>query len=83
MVVIDYKDNKKKCEVFVVPRNSQALLGMPDTAALNIININIDSIEAASMQKENCNTNIDDTKKTNIRQETHVVKESLQTWMKI
>ena len=34
MVIINYKDNKKKCEFFVVPRNGQALLGMPDTAAL-------------------------------------------------
>ena len=35
---------------------------MPDMAALKIINVNIDSIEAASMQKENCNTNIEDAK---------------------
>ena len=45
--------------VFVVPRNGQALLGMPDTVALKIININIDSIQAA---KEECNTNIGDDK---------------------
>ena len=49
---------------------------MPDTAALNIINVNIDSIVAASTWKENCNTNLGDTKKPDIRQETHVVKES-------
>ena len=38
---------------FVVSGNGQALLGMPDMAALNIINLNIDSI-----QKEigNCKT---------------------------
>ena len=65
MVIINYKDNKKKCEFFVVPRNGQALLGKPDTAALNIINVNIDSIEVASTQKENCNTNISDAKKPN------------------
>ena len=29
----------------VVPGNGQALLGMPDTVALNIINLNIDSIQ--------------------------------------
>ena len=52
------------------------LLGMPDMAALNIINVNIDSIEAANMWKENCNTNISDAKKTNNKQETHGVKES-------
>ena len=34
VVIINYKDNKKKCEFFVVPRNGQALLGMPDTVAL-------------------------------------------------
>ena len=49
---------------------------MPDTAAINIININIDSIQAASMWKEKFNTNIDDAKKPNIRQETHVLKKS-------
>ena len=49
---------------FVVPGNSQALLGMPDKVVLNIINLNIDSI-----QKEirNC--------KTNRGQEMHVVAE--------
>ena len=50
MVIIDYEDKKRKCQFFVVPRNGQALLGMPGTAALNIINQNIGSIEAASMQ---------------------------------
>ena len=49
---------------------------MPDTAALKIININIDSIKAASMLRENCNTNIEDAKKADVRQETHVGKES-------
>ena len=43
---------------FVVPRNGQVLLGKPDTAALKIININIDSIQAA---EEECNKNINDT----------------------
>ena len=76
MVIINYKDNKKKFEFFLVPRNGQALLGMPGTAALNIINVSIDSIEAASMQNENCNTNVSDAKKPNTKQETHVAKES-------
>ena len=76
MVIIDYKDNKKRCEFFVVPRNGQALLGIPDTAALKIINVNIDSIEAASTWKEDCNTHIGDAKESDIRQEAHVVKES-------
>ena len=31
---------------FVVPGNGQVLLRMPDMAALNIINLNIDSIQA-------------------------------------
>ena len=52
------------------------LLGMLDTAALNIINVNIDSLEAANMQKVNCNTNISDAKKPNTKQETRGVKES-------
>ena len=64
----------KKCEFCVVPGNGQALLGMLDTAALKVINVNIDSIEAASMKKENCNTNIEDTKKSDTRQADHVAK---------
>ena len=49
---------------------------MSDTAAPNIINVNIDSIEAACMQKENCNTNMSDAKTSNTKQETHGVKKS-------
>ena len=49
---------------------------MLDTAALNLINVNIASIEAACTQKENCNTNISDAKTSNIKQETHGAKES-------
>ena len=66
----------KRSVNFLVPRNGQALLDMPDTAALNIININIDSIETACMQKENCNTNMSDTKTSNTKQETHGANES-------
>ena len=49
---------------------------MPDTAALNIINVNINSIETASMQNESYNTNINDAKNPNTKQEAHVAKES-------
>ena len=75
VVTINYRDNKKKCEFFVVPRNGQMLLGMADTAAPKIINVNIDSIQAVGMQKEECNTNIDDAKESNTTQEAHVMKE--------
>ena len=43
-VMINFKNSKKKCVFFVVPRNGQVVLGMPDTVALKIIIINIDSI---------------------------------------
>ena len=76
VVIINYKDNKRKCEFFVVPGNGQVLPNVPDTAALNIINVNIDSIETACMQKENCNTNMGDAKTSNTKQETHGAKES-------
>ena len=59
--------------VFVVVRNGQVLLGIPDTAALKIININIDSIQAA---KEECNTNIGDTEESNTTREEPVVEKS-------
>ena len=52
------------------------LLGVPDTAALNIINVNIDSIEAEGTQKENCNTNISDAKMYKVKQEMLGAKES-------
>ena len=45
---------------FVVLGNGQALLGMPDTAALNTINLNIDSVQVEIAE---C--------KTNIKQEMH------------
>ena len=59
-VHIKFKNVKKRCIFFVVPGNGQALLGMPDMAALNIINLNIDSIQAVTPE---C--------KTNRGQETH------------
>ena len=42
---------------------------MPDTAALKIININIDSLEAEDTQKDNCNTNTDAIMVLNAKQE--------------
>ena len=62
-VVIKFK-NVKKCVLFVVLGNGQALLGMPDATYLNIINANIDSIQAEIAQG-----------KTNTRQETQTVLE--------
>ena len=76
MVIINYKNNKKKCEFFVIPGNGKGLFGMPDTAALNIVNVNIDSIEAEGTQKETCNTNVSVAKTANIKQETHGAKKS-------
>ena len=49
---------------------------MLDTAALNLINVNIDSIEAEGTQKENCNTNVSDAKTPNVKQENHGSKET-------
>ena len=66
-VTMEYKNNRRRCELFVVPGNGQVLLGMPDTAALNIINVNIDSLEAENAHTENCNTNIDDAKISNAK----------------
>ena len=44
-IIIKFKNLKKCCVFFIVPGNSQVLLRMPDTAALNILNLNIDSIQ--------------------------------------
>ena len=62
VVLIKFKNVKKCCVFFVVPGNRQALLGMPDTAVLNIIKINIVYIQADIIE---C--------KTNIGQETHAI----------
>ena len=61
MVVIKFKNIKKRCAFFVVPGNGQALIWMPDIAALQLISINIDSIQVEMAEY-----------KTNIEQETHV-----------
>ena len=58
---------------FVVPGNGQMLLGMQDTAALKIININIDSIQAA---EEECNTNIGDAQESYTTQKAPVVEKA-------
>ena len=71
VVTTEYKNNRRKCEFFVVVGNGQVLLGMPDTATLNIININIDSLEAEDTWRDNCNTNTDDNKISNAKEETH------------
>ena len=65
MVVIKFKNIKKRCVFFVPPGNGQALFRMQDTAALKLININIDSIQ---VEVAEC--------KTNIVQETHMVEKS-------
>ena len=62
------KHQKEMC-IFVVPVNCQVLLRMPDTAALKLININIDSIQ---VEVAECRTNTGNTRKANIEQDTHV-----------
>ena len=70
-VGIKFKNIKKRCVFFVVSGNSQVLLGMPDTAAHKLININIDSIQ---VEVGECKTNTGDTRKANIEQDMHMVK---------
>ena len=60
VVQIKFKNMMKRCTFFVVPGNGQALLGIPDTVALNLINLNIDSIQTVATE---C--------KTIKKQETH------------
>ena len=79
-VTINFKDNKKRCVFFVVPRNGHVLLGMPDTTALKIININVDSIQAV---KEDCNTNNGYTMESNKHRKYLWSRRAAQTWMLI
>ena len=53
---------------FVVPGNGQAL---PEEASLELINVNIDSIQAEVAE---CKTNTGDMRKSNIMQEMHMVE---------
>ena len=53
-VFIKFKNIKKCCVFFVVPSNGQVLIGMPDAASLEIIKINIDSIQA---ERSECKAN--------------------------
>ena len=46
LVEVEHKNDKRMCTLFVVPGNRQALLGMPDIDALNIIKTNIHTIGA-------------------------------------
>ena len=49
---------RKKCRLMVVPVNGQALLGMPDIDALNIIKINIHAIGTEQTgDSDNCCAN--------------------------
>ena len=54
MVIIKFTNVKKHCVFFIVPGNGQVELRMPDKAALNIINLNIDSIQVGVAE---CKTN--------------------------
>ena len=71
VVVIKFKNIRKRCVFFVVPGNGQVLLGMPHTAAFKLININIDSIQ---VEVAECKTNTGDMRKANIEQDTHAVE---------
>ena len=46
--------HQKHCVFFVVPSNGQVLIGMPDAAFLDIMKINIDSIQA---ERSECKAN--------------------------
>ena len=70
-VVVEHKTNKNTCQFFVVPSNgqAQALLGILETDALSIININIDSVDAEVMKNKECHTNMKTVQGSNIEQE--------------
>ena len=63
------KKNKKTCQFFVVSGNGQALLGMPDTDALNIIKTNIDSVDAEVMKNKEFHANTKTIQGSNTKQE--------------
>ena len=56
-VIIEHKNNTKRCQFFVVLVNGQTFLVMPATDAFQILNINIDSIGAKDARNTNSNIN--------------------------
>ena len=63
------------CKCFVSPRNGQALLGMPELYALNIINININTIDRDDgRDTDNYYTNKANLQRTHMTQETDIPK---------
>ena len=79
-VEMEHENNKKRCKYFVVPRNGQALLGMPDIDMPNIININIHSIgtEQAEMVIIAAQTSPLPREKTQSRKQTEL-RNAIQT----
>ena len=70
-MLIKLKNIEKRCVFFVVPGNGKVLLGMPDTEALKLINVNIDSIQVEAAE---CKTNTGDMRESSRTQEMHVVE---------
>ena len=70
MVLVEHKNNKKKCKFFVVSGNGQAFLGMPDTDTLYIIKINIHSIGAEDVRDSDWCANMHTAQGSNHGQET-------------
>ena len=58
------------CQFFVVLGNGQSLLGMPDTDTLQIIDINIDSIDAEDAGNTKQYIKTSTTQESNTKQET-------------
>ena len=71
-VLIQFKNVKKCCVFVVVPGYGQALLWMTDTAAVNIINLNIDSIQAEVAE---C--------KQTLNRKCTMHQRAVQTWMQM
>ena len=72
MGTLQWKQNMKitRCKFFVVPRNGQALLGMPDIDVLNIIKVNIHSIGTEQTGgSDNCCANRPAAQKEDMKQE--------------
>ena len=57
-VKLDHNNKCKTCNFLVVPGNGQALLGIPDTKLLNILNISCSTISTEEEDRDaNCSKN--------------------------
>ena len=79
IIQMEHNNKQKICNFFVVPRNRQALLGMPNIEILNIININCNATGTKETDTAITQGTGNDHHYTNTMQEAGGWKGAIQT----